>query len=46
MFVEVCLNLETEQTSARIIIPDLRGTLSEYVILQFESNTAINFAWQ
>ena len=46
MFVKVFLVLETEQTSARITISDLRSTLSQYLKLQLESSTTIDFAWQ
>ena len=45
MFVKVFLVLETEQTSARITISDLRSTLSQYLKLQLESSTTIDFAW-
>ena len=37
---------ETRQASARITISDLRSTLSQYSILQLESSTTIDFAWQ
>ena len=45
MLVKMVLVLETEQTSARITISDLRSILSQYLILQLESSYTINFAW-
>ena len=46
MFVKVFLVLETEQVSPGITISDLRSTLSQYLILQWESSATINFASQ
>ena len=43
--MKVFLVLETEQTGATITISDLMST-SQYLVLQLESSTTINFAWQ